>query len=132
MLGIINVFILLLIIIGLIFLQIFLSKRRNKWLGLIIPFIFIIISIFASIAMPIYTVSEESSMTVTQNGKVVEEIITPSANERPSLLTIIATIIPIFLIWNIPTLIFLGIYGVCRDQMKKNGELNKMNILDLE
>ena len=126
-----NTVIILLIFIGLIILQVFLSKRNNKWLGLILPLIFLIIAIFASIAMPIYTVTSESSVVYSENGQVVEEIISPAVTDRPSLPTILATIIPIFLIWNIPTLIFLGIYGVCRDQMKKNGDLNKMNVMDL-
>lgn len=131
MFKILNTVIILLIFIGLIILQVFLSKRNNKWLGLILPLIFLIIAIFASIAMPIYTVTSESSVVYSENGQVVEEIVSPAVTDKPSLPTILATIIPIFLIWNIPTLIFLGIYGVCRDQMKKNGDLNKMNVMDL-
>lgn len=38
------------------------------------------------------------------------------------------------LISNIPTLILLAVYGVCRDRRnrKKRSELNKMNIQDLD
>ena len=131
MLRVIFIIVVLLVFIGLILLQVFLSKRNNKWLGLILPFIFIIIAIFASISTPLYVVTEEATVSYSENGQVVEETISHASSERPALTTIIATIIPIFLLWNIPTLIFLGIYGVCRDQIKKNGELNKMNVVDL-
>lgn len=131
MLRIIFIIIAMLVFIGLILLQVYLSKRNNKWLGLILPFIFLIIALFASITTPLYVVTEEATVSYSENGQVVEETISPASSEKPSLATIIATIIPLFLLWNIPTLIFLGIYGVCRDQMKKNGELNRMNVLDL-
>lgn len=39
MFNIMNIIILLIIIVGGIFLQIFLSKKENKWLGLILPII---------------------------------------------------------------------------------------------
>ncbi|MBK5246138.1 MAG: hypothetical protein JJE49_02540 [Peptostreptococcaceae bacterium] len=44
----------------------------------------------------------------------------------------IAAAAPIFIISNIPTLIFLAIYFACRDKRKKNLELEKMSIQDLE
>jgi len=37
-----------------------------------------------------------------------------------------------FLISNIPTIVFLGIYFGCREKMKLRSQLDKMNIQDLE
>lgn len=92
-------------LVGLIILQIFLSKRENKWLGLILPIINIIYSIMAVIGL------------FTFSGQSIGEII--------------MQLIMVFLVSNISTVILIAIYFACREKFKKKKELDKMNIQDL-
>jgi hypothetical protein len=48
-----NILIAIIFLAGIIILQIFLSKRENKWLGLILPIINVIFSIIAVLNMAI-------------------------------------------------------------------------------
>lgn len=102
----VTIIMLLLIIIfsaGAIWLQVFLSKRENKLLGLILPaitFVFSILNVLSNI-----------NRVDIQNG--------------------IISMIPIIIISNILTLVLLIIYFTCRRKMSINSQMNKMNIKDL-
>lgn len=94
-------FIILLIIpIGL---QIFLSTRRNKWLGLILPMILFIFSAMAMIGFLSYAGVANNSL-----------------------------VFPYLILLNLPMLISIVIYFVCRKRLSKNEQLTRMNIQDLE
>lgn len=86
--------ILIIIIAAIILLQIYLSKRENKWLGLILP---IMSFLFALLVVPL-------NMMVHATGI--------DANY-------ISTLIVAFLLYNIPTIVFMIIYVVCRKQRIK-------------
>mgnify|MGYP000853322012 FL=1 len=101
----IKTFILIVIFAVVIALQLFLSKKENKWLGLILPAIFFIYSL-----LMVFNISVHESMTAWD---------------------IFSMIASVFLLTNIPTIILLGIYVACREKIKRNAELNKMNIQDL-
>lgn len=101
-----SILILIMFLVGVIVLQIFLSKRENKWLGLILPMINVVFSIIALLGMAFY------------------------GNE--SVVDIIIQFLIIFLLWNIPTVILIAIYFACREKFKKRKEIDKMNIQDLE
>lgn len=92
-------------IIGTVVLQIFLSKKENKWLGLILPAISLI---FASL-FPLNMVIPPEGIT---SSFVLKMIIT-------------------FILGNIPTVILLGIYFGCRVKERRKKQLDKMNIQDL-
>ena len=118
----------------LIWLQIFLSNKQNKWLGLIIPLICLLFSLIPMLALPMYTTTTSTSVStesVTDGAIIYEESVIHEP-QKPSISLIIATVAPIFIISNIPTIIFLAIYFACRERRKKNLELEKMNIQDLE
>lgn len=91
--------------VGIILLQIFLSKRESKSLGLILPGINVIFSIIGVLGMAFY--------------------------QNESITQIIIQIIMVFLLLNIPTIILMAVYFVCREKMKRNKEIDKMNIQDL-
>lgn len=91
---------------GIIILQIFLSKRENKWLGLILPVIGIMFSVMGVSGLAVYD-TQSTGATIFQ-------------------------LIMVFLLSNIPTIILLAVYFGCREKFKKNRELDKMNIEDLE
>lgn len=126
----IAIIVILLFLAGSIWLQIFLSKKNNKWLGLIIPLICFMFSIMIVFSLPMYTTGI-TSVTETINGVVTDKTITLQS-EKPSIFSMLATVIPVFLISNIPTLIFLAIYSACREKLKLRNELDKMNVQDLE
>lgn len=102
----IMLFLVLALIVGAIFLQIFLSKKKSKWFGLILPTITFLYSL-----LMIFNIAVFEGMT---GGEI--------------FMLIAST----FLISNIPTIIFLGIYFGCREKMKLRSQLDKMNIQDLE
>lgn len=85
--------ILIVILAAIIGLQIFLSKRENKWLGLILP---IFSFLLAVLIVPL-------NMMVPATGVDISYII---------------TLILAFALYNIPTIIFGIIYVVCRKKRK--------------
>ncbi|WP_258876390.1 hypothetical protein [Clostridium sp. CM028] len=79
---------------GIIILQIFLSKRQNKWLGLILPIINVIFSIRAVLGI--------------------------NFDGGESISTIVMETIMTFLVWNILTGVLSDIYFTCREKFKKS------------
>jgi len=96
---------LLVILIGMVFLQIYLSKRKNKWLGLILPGICLGYSLLIVFGYMAYA----GMSTGTEIGMMAGA----------------------FVMANIPTVVLLAIYIACREKFKKNKEMEKMNIQDL-
>ncbi|MGZ9586520.1 hypothetical protein [Paenibacillus marinisediminis] len=120
--SIITLLLLLIIITGAIFLQIFLSKKDYKWLGLILPTITLFFSIMAVLGLTFYMPSiltEQSFKTILNTVQI------------PKVATLISALY-IFILYNIPTAILFGIYYVCREKLKKNREIDKMSVQDLE
>lgn len=98
-------FVVLLFIAGVIWLQIFLSKRENKWPGLVLPIISFLFGSFYPLNM-----------------------MAPSGGVNSGF---IFQMIMVWLLGNIPTIIFLAIYFGCRGKQRRNKQLDKMNIQDL-
>ncbi len=94
----------LIIFVGAIALQVFLSKRESKFLGLILP----IISVLNSLIIVLNIAGD--AMTKTQ---------------------ILIALVSAFLIGNIPTIILMAIYFGIREKMKIKAELDKTRIKDL-
>lgn len=106
MAGFLYLFYVMVFLAGIVLLQIFLSKRENKWLGLILPTISFMFSILTVLSYVVY-----------ENQSTVERIF---------------QFIMMFLLWNIPTISLLAIYFACREKFKKKRGLDKMKIEDLE
>ncbi|MDP4144930.1 MAG: hypothetical protein Q8936_10695 [Bacillota bacterium] len=96
--GIIAVPVMFLLTVGVIFLQIFLSKKQDKWLVLILPIIMFALSLFNA-----------ANMRGTGN-----------------LLTNILSIIAALILSNIPTIILLSIYFSYMKNKKAKDQLNKL------
>lgn len=123
------VFLFLIVVIGGIILQIFLSRRQNKWLGLILPAISLIISLVMVLSIAAFsTVKATARETGSENSVAVEQ---QERTEGGSASAVLSTV-SVFLLSNIPTVILTGIYFACREKLKKNKEIEKMNIQDLE
>jgi glucan phosphoethanolaminetransferase (alkaline phosphatase superfamily) len=111
---------------GIIYLQIFLSKKENKWAGLIMPFISFGVSLMALFGILLFFVS-----TVTSTYRMFDGEIITQTTQITATSSIILSAIYIFLLYNIPTGILLAIYVACRGKRKKQRDLEKMSIQDL-
>lgn len=100
----ITLFVFIIVITGTIVLQVFLSRKQNKWLGLILPFTCLFISLSAILGVAAFS----------------------------SMPSVMITVISVFLLYNIPTVILVAIYYACREKLRRAKEINKMNIQDLE
>jgi len=123
----------LFVIAGLVVLQIFLSRRQSKLLGLILPAISLIISIVIVLGMVGFSAHKTitANEIISENGEIIEQIETAKDN-ADDITTIILPAIYLFLLSNIPTIILIGIYFACRKKLKRAREIEKMNIQDLE
>lgn len=100
----------LIIFAGFPVLQVFLSKKDNKWLGLLLP----AICFCAALAGSGYQVYEWS------------------ASGDGGAFGWIGSSVAFFFTYNIPTVILLVIYFACRGKQRRKQALDKMNIQDLE
>ena len=81
-----------------IVLQIFISRSKNKWYGMIIPLMYFCVAIVVSVITGV-------------NGGTFAAFLYP------------------FLLLNIPTMIFMIIYAICRENIKiKKTEIAQLNI----
>lgn len=131
-----RILILILFVVAIVVLQIYLSKKKNKWLGLILPFITFSISLIALLGMvTFYNVGSVhiESQTVTENGVVTKQVTEePIKTDTSKITQSIFIGCYIFVLYNISTVILLLIYKGAREKLKKEIELRKMNIQDLE
>lgn len=100
--------IILIIIIGLCFLQAYLSKKTEPFYGMILPTVFFVIGSWITLIAALNTT------TNTNFGRYLSGIISN------------------FLINNLLTIIFLLIYILSRKKLKLKKEIEKMNIIDLD
>lgn len=107
----IHTLILLALLVGIVLLQIFLSRRESRWPGLVLPSLTFLFSLCVTLggALFLYIPTQDSTL-----GAVI----------LPTLL--------LFLLYNIPTLVLLGIYFACREKYSRKKQLDKMNIQDLD
>ncbi len=131
----IKVIIFAVMLICTVLLQIFLSKRQNKWLGLLLPLICLMFSLLAVMNVAaLGSYSAEASLSYrAEDGSWVEqsgEQIATSPTTSDTLATL-GTVAVVFLLYNIPTAILLVIYAACREQIRKNTQMEKMSIQDL-
>lgn len=121
---------------GLILLQIFLSKKENKWLGLILPIIALCISLLAVFSIAAYTRVPASTGGVVvrdENGVIIQEA-TPEQSTTIQIQDTPSTIfmvVSVFLLYNIPTIVLLAIYFACREHQRRRKALQKMQAQDL-
>ena len=97
---------LILIVVGPILLQLFLSKSADKWPGLVLPIIAFTVSLMVTMMIPVNLTEDRSSS--------------------------IFYMLYLFVLFNIPTLIFMAIYRTVRKNKDSMREIQKMNIQDLK
>lgn len=121
-------------------LQIFLSLRKNKWLGLIMPSITLIISYllgwgissFYILFIPTLILLGSYILFCLKKDKAIQTqwlVLIPLI--PPILISLLNQVTTGFVILFIPTLIFIVIYLFCRFHLMNRKEIEKMTIKDL-
>lgn len=95
----------LLILAGVVFLQVYLCKKENRWFGLALP----IGSLVMSFILSFGNIVTHDNVTTGSGGLIITT----------------------WLLFNIPTVVFILIYLACREKRRRNKQLEKMNIQDL-
>ena len=115
---------------GIIFLQIYLSKKENKFAGLILPLFTFLISLAAALGMISFygPVGSITSEFIDGEWVVIEQTL---SNGREMIPGAISGVIYTFTLMNIPTVISLAIYFACRGKRNRQRSLEKMSIQDL-
>lgn len=120
------------ILCGVIWLQVFLSKKQNKRLGLILPTISILLSLLTVIGFSTYnTKTSTNSATYDELGNVIESKVNIAKDSKVNTTSLITGDVIIFLVNNIPTVILLCIYFGLREQKTVDKSIEKMKIKDL-
>lgn len=129
--SVLLIFLILLIalLVGFIWLQIFLSKKESKWPGLILPIITLAISLIVVLGLTFYSFD---GTTAIHGGVDGPTEIHHSSNAATTTLgaTWLAAFLN-FLLFNISTGVLIAIYGACRSGRKRKQNLEKMKIQDL-
>lgn len=124
---------------GTIVLQVYLSRRESRWPGLVLPILSFILALTAALALMLLTAGP-GTLTVTEYGPDGTVINTQTTEVEPEPKpgversvgeTLIGGVI-VFMVANIPTLIYTAIYCGEREKFRRREQMKKMNIQDLE
>lgn len=130
--NIIITVVLILIFLGLCVLEFFLARKERKIYGLILP---IASFVFALLILMLVSFRMNTSREIYDNSGEITEVVETVTIKEESM-PVLSGLIYAFTLANIPTFIFLLIFfvsrGLKKDGIKKNKELEKMNIIDLE
>ena len=137
-------------------LQVWLCKRKTRWLGLILPglsFLFSLLLVFSVGAFGLINQGGSGgTLTLEENGQVIQQTITengmttvydgegniidqypePDTQPKQSPLEVIVPAAAIFLVGNIPTVVLGGIWLHYKNRRDFQEEFRKMSIQDLE
>lgn len=135
---IISLFFLVGIIAVVLFVQVKLSRSKNKYFGLILPvisFLYSVLMVLGMSAFTLYTgtITQSTMTTDDQTGEIIEEseeIIETSEQEDLGIEGFLS-IGYIFLISNVPTAILGGVYVSERNKITMRKQIEKMKIDDL-
>ena len=100
---VVSLIILLVFLVGIVLLQIFLSRRESRWPGLILP----LLTLLSSLLLP---------LNVMDTGSASQNILL-------MLVTLLAG--------NIPTLVLLAIYWAAREKFRVRNQMEKMGKQDI-
>ena len=141
-------------------LQVWLCKRKTRWLGLILPglsFLFSLLLVFSAGAFGLINQGGSvGTLTLEENGQVIQQTITengmttvydgegnildqypaPDAQEKQEaqeeiFRRLLPSAVLLFLVGNIPTVVLGGIWLHYKNRRDFQDEIKKMNIQDL-
>lgn len=115
-------------------LQVWLCRRGGKWLGLVLPGLSLLTSLVICFSFSAYQVTSISGSVTAYdaNGQVTQENHQPQTAQRQVRAADVGALAGMFLVFNIPTLAFGGIWLYHKNRRDWADSLRKMNIEDLE
>ena len=128
-----NTLIIAAVFVGIIALEVWLSRRKSRWPGLIMPAITFVVSLFLALGVTLFSVggaATEVQVVDEETGEVVYQEQTVEA-EPDWTLGDAAQLGLVLLVGNIPTFVLLGAYYIGREKLRREKMLEKMNIQDL-
>ena len=128
-----NTLIIAAVFVGIIALEVWLSRRKSRWPGLIMPAITFVVSLFLALGVTLFSVggaATEVQVVDEETGEVVYQEQTVEA-EPDWTLGDTAQLGLVLLVGNIPTFVLLGAYYIGREKLRREKLLEKMNIQDL-
>lgn len=128
-----NTLIIAAVFVGIIALEVWLSRRKSRWPGLIMPAITFMVSLFLALGVMLFSVggaATEVQVVDEETGEVVYQEQTVEA-EQDWTLGDAAQLGLVLLVGNIPTFVLLGAYYIGREKLRREKLLEKMNIQDL-
>ena len=136
MMGLIVLFNMLLlaaVLAGIIALEVWLSRRKSRWPGLIMPIISFALSlllVFDFVAFSAVSATSELQVTDAETGEIIHQ---EQRVEEVSDWTLGDTVQLgiLLLVGNIPTFVLLGTYYIGREKLRRDKLLEKMHIQDL-
>jgi len=118
---------------GIVYLQIFLSKKENKFLGLIFPAIIFVFSVIFSFGVtPLTTTQKVSVQTTTEENIITFENSTATSSKIKNSSIYYYNMILLFLLYNTYTILLLVIYFSYRKKKTLASNLIKMRANDLQ
>lgn len=128
-----NTLIIAAVFVGIIVLEVWLSRRKSRWPGLIMPAITFVVSLFLALGVTLFSVggaTTEVQVVDEETGEIVYQEQTVEA-EPDWTLGDTAQLGLVLLVGNIPTFVLLGAYYIGREKLRREKLLEKMNIQDL-
>ena len=111
-------------------LQVWLCKRRSRWLGLILPGLTLLASLLILLSMAAFTRVGASEVVYDAHGTVVEEHHAEHWEVPPG--AELAAAGGVFLVANIPTVVLGGIWLPYKTRRDLREEMKRMDLQDLE
>lgn len=128
-----NTLIIAAVFVGIIALEVWLSRRKSRWPGLVMPAVTFVVSLFLALGVALFSVggaATEVQVVDEETGEVVYQEQTVEA-EPDWALGDAAQLGLVLLVSNIPTFVLLGAYYIGREKLRREKLLEKMNIQDL-
>ncbi|MDO4270811.1 MAG: hypothetical protein Q4C72_07805 [Eubacteriales bacterium] len=127
-----NVLVIAAVFAGVILLEVWLSRRKSRWPGLILPILTLALSLAMLLGFAAYSGggTVTSAVTDPETGEVLQQSVQHLA-APPWTLARTAQVGVLLLVGNIPTFVLLGAYFAGREKLRREELLEKMNIQDL-
>ena len=121
------------VLAGIIALEVWLSRRKSRWPGLIMPIISFALSLLLVldfVAFSAVSATSELQVTEAETGEIIHQ---EQRVEEVSDWTLGDTVQLgiLLLVGNIPTFVLLGTYYIGREKLRRDKLLEKMHIQDL-
>lgn len=128
-----NTLIIAAVFVGIIALEVWLSRRKSRWPGLILPAVTLVLSLLMVLGFAAFSrggATAEMQVIDEETGEIVYQEQTVET-EPDWTLGDAAQLGVVLLVGNIPTFVLLGTYYIGREKLRREKMLEKMNIQDL-